>query len=53
LQEWLAALKDGLYRLRSLRSGWDALKHAPTLGMVKTERQDVATDALPLVLLVF
>ena len=37
----------------SLRSDRDALKHAPTLDLVKTKRQDVATDALPLALLVF
>jgi hypothetical protein len=37
----------------SLRSEWDALKRAPTLDLVKTKRQEVATDILPLVLFVF
>jgi hypothetical protein len=32
--------------------GWDALKHAATR-MVKTKRQNVPMDALPLVLLEF
>jgi hypothetical protein len=32
---------------------WDALKRAPTLDLVKTKRQEVATDILPLVLFVF
>jgi hypothetical protein len=48
MNDTLAALALGRAKARPYT---DELKHAPTLGMTKMERQGVLTDALPVLVL--